>query len=91
MYSRNANTAPFAPGPAFDAVAERSLAAQTTAEAQQASAEMMKMLINDEHIVVPLAAALRIYAMAKNVSFTDPHPSFPNQTWFSLSMTPPKP
>ena len=91
MYSKNANTAAFAPGPAFDALAEQSLAAQTTAEAQLASAKMMTILINDEHIVVPLAAARRIYAMATNVSFTDPHPSFPNQTWFSLSMTHPKP
>jgi ABC-type oligopeptide transport system substrate-binding subunit len=90
MYSNNANTAAFAPGPAFDALAEQSLSAQTTAEAQQASAKMMTILIADEHIVVPLAAAHRIYAMAKNVSFTDPHPSFPNQTWFSLSMTRPK-
>jgi len=39
--------------------------------------------------VVNLAGAYRIYGMAKNVSFTDPHPSFTNQTWSSLTMSRP--
>jgi hypothetical protein len=48
----------------------------------------MKILINDEYIVAPLAGAFRIYGMAKHVEFTDPHPSFTNQTWFSLAVHP---
>jgi hypothetical protein len=73
---------------AFEAEATKSDLAKTTAEAQQASANMMKILMNQEYIVDGLAGAFRIYGMSKNVSFTDPHPSFTNQTWFSLSVTP---
>ena len=51
---------------------------------------MMKILINQDYLVVPLAGAFRIYGMAKNVDLGDPHPSFTNQTWFSLTMTPAK-
>jgi peptide/nickel transport system substrate-binding protein len=92
MSKRNANTIQFHPtGPAsdaFEAEVDKSMAARTTAEAQQASANMMKILINDEYIVAPLAGAFRIYGMAKHVEFTDPHPSFTNQTWFSLAVHP---
>jgi len=84
------NGAPATPsGPAFEAEADKAAAAKTTAEAQQAAATMMKILSNDEYLVINLAGAFRIYGMAKNVSFTDPHPSFTNQTWQSLSVTPP--
>ena len=97
MSTRTATNVQFAPngapptpsGPAFEAEVDKSIAAKTTAEAQQASATMMKILSNDEFLVVNLAGAYRIYGMAKNVNFTDPHPSFTNQTWFSLSMMPP--
>jgi len=87
MYSKNANTAQFAPGGRFDVEAEKALAAKTTPEVQKASATMMKILSNEEYIVVNLANVYRIYGMARNVNFTDPHPSFTNQTWFSLSKT----
>ena len=40
-----------------------------------------------QHLVDALAGAYRIYGMSKNVTFTDPHPSFTNQTWKSLSIT----
>jgi peptide/nickel transport system substrate-binding protein len=97
MSTRTATNIQFAPngapatpsGPAFEAEVDKSVAAKTTAEAQQASANMMKILSNDEFLVINLAGAYRIYGMAKNVSFTDPHPSFTNQTWQSLSITPP--
>ena len=85
MHSKQPNTTQFAPGGQFDVLAERSLAAKTTAEVQQLSAQMMKILINDEFIVAPVAGIFRIYGMNKSVSFTDPHPSQTNQTWFSLS------
>lgn len=74
-------------GPAFEAEVAKAGAARTTAEVQQASATMMKILSNDDHLVVPLAGAFRIYGMNKNVNLGDPHPSFTNQTWFSLTKT----
>ena len=97
MASRSATNVQFAPagapatpnGPAFEAEVTRSDQAKTTAEVQDASAKMMRILINQDYLVVPLAGAFRIYGMAKNVDLADPHPSFTNQTWFSLTMSPP--
>ena len=97
MAKRSATNVQFAPdappatpnGPAFEAQVTRSDAATTTTEVQDAAAKMMKILINDDYLVVPLAGAFRIYGMSKNVNLGDPHPSFTNQTWFSLTMSPP--
>ncbi|MDP9071848.1 MAG: ABC transporter substrate-binding protein [Actinomycetota bacterium] len=95
MYSKNPDTAQFAPnappvtpsGPRFDAEAEKALAATTRDEVQRSAAEMMKILSNEDFIVVPLAGVYRIYAMTRSVDLGDPHPSFTNQTWFSLTMS----
>ena len=95
MYSASATNVQFAPnaapvtenGPAFDAEVTKALGAKTTAEVQQASANMMRILSNEDHIVIPLAGAFRIYGMTKNVNLEDPHPSFTNQTWNSLVKT----
>jgi len=92
MSKRSATNVQFTPqgdaSTAFEAEVEKSLTAKTTAEAQLASASMMKILMNQEYIVAGLAGAFRIYGMSKNVVFTDPHPSFTNQTWFSLAVLP---
>jgi len=87
MYSKNANTAQFAPGADCDAFAAQTFTATTTVGVQQLAAQMMKVLIDDTHIVVPLAGAYRIYAMSSKVNLSDPHPSNTNQTWFSLTKT----
>jgi peptide/nickel transport system substrate-binding protein len=76
---------PTANGPAFEEQVAKAASATKTADVQAASATMMKILSNDDHIVVPLAGAFRIYGMAKNVNLGEPHPSFTNQTWFSLT------
>lgn len=85
MYSENDNTAQFAPGGEFDTLAAESLAAITTEEAQVTAAKMMENLINENHIVVPLAGVFRVYAMSADVDLGDPHPSFTNQVWTSLT------
>lgn len=87
MYSKNATAAPFAPGAAFDALAEKSNAATSTEAAQEPAAQMMDLLINQDYTVVPLAGLYRIYAMRKGVDLGDPHPSTTNQTWFSLTVS----
>ena len=87
MYSKNANTAQFAPGADFDALAAQTFTATTTVGVQQLAAQMMKILIDDTSIVVPLAGAFRIFGMSSKVNLTDPHPSNTNQTWFSLTKT----
>jgi peptide/nickel transport system substrate-binding protein len=88
MSNKTPTNVQFAPGGEFEVQVDRAIAARTTSEVQQASAQMMRILMNQEYIVVGLAGAFRIYGAAKNVTFTDPHPSFTNQTWFSLAVTP---
>jgi len=90
MYTKNPNTAQFAPGASFDALAEQSIAASSTAQVQQLSTQMMKILEADTFIVVPLAGVFRIVGTSANVNFTDLHPSGTNQTWFSLTKNLPK-
>ena len=87
MYSKNSGTERFAPGGEFDQWAAKALAATTRDEVQTDAGQMMKILIDDLYIVAPLAGVERIYAMKSSVSFTDPHPSQTNQTWFSLSLS----
>ena len=87
MYSKNEAAFRFAPGGEFDTWAERALAATTREEVQRASAEMQKILINRDYIVVPLAGIYRIFGMTKDVSLADPHPSQTSQTWLSLTKT----
>lgn len=86
MYSAAETAFRFAPGGVFDDVAEDALEAQTTDEVQRASAEMMSILVNDEHIVIPLAGLYRIYAAREGVDLGDPHPSQTSQFWTSLTV-----
>jgi peptide/nickel transport system substrate-binding protein len=85
MYSKSPNTDRFAPGGSFDEWAAKALVSTSREDVQAASAQMMKMLIDDQYIVVPLAGVRRIYAMKSTVNLGDPHPSQTNQTWFSLA------
>ncbi len=95
MYSKSATNVQFAPnsapvtenGPAFDAEVDKALSSTSTPDVQKAAATMMKILSNEDHLVVPLAGAFRVYGMTKNVDLTEPHPSFTNQTWNSLVKT----
>ncbi|MFN2555323.1 MAG: ABC transporter substrate-binding protein [Nitriliruptorales bacterium] len=87
MYSKNREAFRFAPGGEFDVWAERALAATSREEVQRASAEMMRILIHDEFIVVPMAGIFRIYGMTPDVGLGDPHPSQTNQSWVSLTKT----
>ena len=86
MYSKNSGTERFAPGGEFDQWAAKALTDTATDAVQNDAAQMMKILIDDQHIVAPLAGVERLYAMKSSVSFGDPHPSQTNQTWFSLSV-----
>ncbi len=87
MYSKNRGTERFAPGGKFDEWAERALAAPTRSDVQRASAEMMRILLKDEYIVIPLAGVYRIYAMKRHLNLLDPHPSQTNQSWYSLEVS----
>ena len=87
MYSKNSGTERFAPGGAFDDLALKSLSATTVDAAQEAAAQMMKILIADDFTVIPLAGLYRVYAMRTGVDLGDPHPSQTSQLWVSLTAT----
>ncbi len=71
----------------FDDLGAASNVAATTPPVQEASAKMMKILVNDQAIAIPLAGRLRIMGMKSNVNLGDPHPSSTNQSWVSLTKT----
>lgn len=85
FYSPAPISADYAPGARFDDVAEQALAAEGSDGVQQAAAEMMRILANEEYIVVPLAGMYRIYAMTRDVEFAGPHPSQTSQLWTGLA------
>jgi peptide/nickel transport system substrate-binding protein len=87
FYSKNTASAPYAPGGEFDTWAEKALGAKTRDEVQKASAEMMRILSEEEYVVISIAGVYRIYAMSKDLNLEDPHPSQSNQRWLTLSKT----
>ncbi|MBA2452601.1 MAG: ABC transporter substrate-binding protein [Chloroflexia bacterium] len=76
----------FAPGAAFDAHIDDCRAAVTTEEVQDAAAEAMKVLVDDEFVVIPLAGTFRLYGVSAKVQGFEAHPSGVNQRWASVSV-----
>lgn len=74
----------FAPGEEFDAAIKRSFEATDTAEVQEAAAEAMNIVINEERVVVPLCGFYRIVGHTDAVTAFDLHASGVNQRWTSL-------
>jgi peptide/nickel transport system substrate-binding protein len=77
----------FAPGEAFDAHIDDCRAAVETAEVQEAAAAAMKLLIDEEHVVIPIAGIYRIFAHNPSVQGFEAHPSGVNQRWSGVSVT----
>jgi ABC-type oligopeptide transport system substrate-binding subunit len=74
----------FAPGAEFDAHIDDCRSAETTEEVQDAAARAMKLLIDDEFVVIPLAGIFRIYGVTDAVQGFEAHPSSVNQRWTSV-------
>ncbi|MCA1674456.1 MAG: ABC transporter substrate-binding protein, partial [Actinobacteria bacterium] len=87
-YSRIPEAQPFAPGAAFDGEVERALAAATPEEVQARSAQLMRILVEDEHVVVPLAELPLMHAMTRQVELIDPSPSLGQQLWSAIAFVP---
>jgi peptide/nickel transport system substrate-binding protein len=77
----------FAPGEEFDAHIDDCRSAETTEEVQDAAARAMKLLIDDEFVVIPIAGTYRIYGIADSVQGFEAHPSGVNQRWTSVSVS----
>jgi peptide/nickel transport system substrate-binding protein len=76
----------FAPGKAFDAHIDDCRSAVETEEVQKAAAAAMKLLIDEEHVVIPIAGIYRIFAHNKSVQGFEAHPSGVNQRWSGVSV-----
>jgi peptide/nickel transport system substrate-binding protein len=74
----------FAQGAAFDTIVEEALASPDVEVVRQKSAEGMRLLIDEEAIVIPVAGLFRIYAMKEEIAGFEPHPSWNNQWWDTL-------
>ncbi|MEO7367704.1 MAG: ABC transporter substrate-binding protein [Gemmatimonadaceae bacterium] len=85
-YSRsNVQSSPFMIiGEPFDSLVGRSLSSVDRRDAQQAAAEAMHVLIDEEAAAIPLAGVSRIYAMNSRVRGFVPHPSRLNQSWSTV-------
>jgi peptide/nickel transport system substrate-binding protein len=83
MYARA-----FAPGAAFDTAIEACRSAVTTDDVAKSAAEAMRIIIDQERVVIPIAGIFRILAMQNTVEGFDAHPSGANQRWDALSIAP---
>lgn len=76
----------FAPGEAFDGFIAECRTAPSTEEVQVAAASAMRLLVDDEFVVVPISGVYRIYAAREGVTGFEPHPSGVNQRWTSIAV-----
>ena len=76
----------FAIGEAFDTHIDTCGTATTTEEIQQAAANAMKVLIDDEYIVIPLAGVYRLYGVSEKVQGFEAHPVQFQQRWTGVSV-----
>ncbi|MDP8928244.1 MAG: ABC transporter substrate-binding protein [Actinomycetota bacterium] len=74
----------FAAGPVFDRLVEESRAATDREVAKQKSAEAMHLAIDEEVVVIPVAAAYWLFIMKENVQGFVPHGSARHVTWASV-------
>ncbi len=77
-----------APNDEYAALEARSATATTREEVQRLAADMMRILVQQEYTVVPLASVAQTYGMRRGVELADPHPSAINQRWTTLTASP---
>jgi len=76
----------FAIGAAFDANIKRCKEATTTADVQKAAADAMKLLVDDQFVVVPLAGTYRINGISKKVLDLTVHVAGLHQRWDTVKL-----
>jgi peptide/nickel transport system substrate-binding protein len=77
----------FGAGPDFDEFMLQCSVSETTGEVQSAAANAMRLVIDEEFIVVPLAGVFRIFGAGPRIASFDVHPSGVNQRWTSLNIS----
>lgn len=76
----------FALGASFDGTIKKCREAATTADVQKAAADAMKLLVDDQFVVVPLAGTYRIHGISKKVLDFVLHPAGVHQRWASVKL-----
>lgn len=71
----------FALGAKFDDAAKKCREATGVSDVQKAAADMMKVLIDDEFVVIPLAGTFRLYGASSKVLDLVAHPAGVHQRW----------
>lgn len=77
----------FAPGEAFDVHIDECRQAVEVEDVQVAAAAAMKVLIDDEFVVIPLAGTYRRFGVSNRVSGFEAHPSGVNQRWVGVTIS----
>ena len=76
----------FAPGATFDSAIKRCREATSTADVQKAAADAMKLLVDEQFVVVPLAGTYRINGINKKVLDFVVHQAGVHQRWETVKL-----
>jgi hypothetical protein len=76
----------FALGDEFDQHIDACREATSIDGVQEAATEAMRVLIDEHHIVLPIAGIFRIYGIRDVVQGFEAHPSGANQRWTGISV-----
>jgi peptide/nickel transport system substrate-binding protein len=71
----------FAPGPQLDRFVEACRSAVEPQDVQRDAAEAMRVLVDEEFVVIPLAGTYRVWGLSDAVRGFTPHPSSLSQRW----------
>ena len=76
----------FAPGAILDGFVDACARATTRGDVEGSAAEAEHVLVDDEGIVIPLAATRRVWGVGERVRGFSPHPSSLNQRWERVTL-----
>jgi peptide/nickel transport system substrate-binding protein len=74
----------FAPGPPLDRFVEACRSAVESQDVQRDAAAAMRVLVDEEFVVLPLAGTYRVWGLSDAVRGFTPHPSSLSQRWDSV-------
>lgn len=77
----------FAPGGAFNTIAEQTLSTSDLAAIQADAAKMMNYLVHDQAIVIAYAGIWELFATNASVKGFQPHPSLTSQSWAGVRVS----
>jgi len=78
----------FPAGAKFDALLEACQTAVNVEDVQKNAAESMRVVIDEEDIVIPIAGIFRLYGLADKVQGFEAHPSSVSQRWEDVRIEP---